>query len=476
MLHVRGQPGDLVALLDELVAQGGVAAAVADVPLARRHDLQRLVALLEEVRHPLGGLGLAVEVAGLTQHGHHLLAGGEDGLAGQALVRLVGPGQPFGGLAGQATVAADDGADGKLQLAPPGDVGEVTEGAAHGDARTLVHLGGRVRHDGHLDAEDRRGHGGAEQRLVALVVGVGDECHDRGDQLGTGGLDVDGAAVGGVVGHAVVRAGVVTRLELGLGHGGLEGDVPEGRCLLEVGLAPGEVAQERALADRLGLLADGRVVLLPVHREAQRAPQLLEDLLVLLDELLAQGDEVRSADRDLLLGVRLGRRGEVGVVGQRGVATHAVVVLHAPLGRQPVVVPTHRVEHGLPAHPLEAGDQVGVGVGEDVADVQAAAHGRRRGVDGVDVLARLGAVEGVGVLLLPPLRPRGLEALQRRLVRYDDGTLGRARRFGGLQRGLGHAENPMSRPRGCRNQFDTRLSRTRCSTFERRKPRGPGSA
>ena len=256
----------------------------------------------------------------------------------------------------------------------------------------------------------------------------------------------------------MVGAGVLTRLELGLGHGGLEGDVPEGRRLLEVGLAAGEVAQERSLADRLGLLADGRVVLLPVHREAQRAPQLLEDLLVLLDELLAQGDEVRSADRDLLLGVRLGRRGEVGVVGQRGVAAHAVVVLHTPLGRQAVVVPAHRVEHGLAAHPLEAGDEVGVGVGEDVPDVQAAAHGRRRGVDGVDVLARLGAVECVGVLLLPPLRPRGLEALERGLVRYDDGTLGRARRIGGLLRGLGHAENPMSRPRGCRNQFDTRLS------------------
>ena len=459
VLHVRGQPGDPVALLDELVAQGGVAAAVTDVPLAGRDDLQRLVALLEEVGHPLGGLGLAVEVAALAQHRDHLLAGGEDGLAGQALVGLVGGGQPLGGLAGESTVAADDRADRQLQLAPPRDVGEVAEGAAHRDAGALVHLRGGVRHDRDLDAEDRRGDRGAEQRLVALVVGVGDQRHDRGDELGTGGLDVDRGAVGATVGHPVVGAGVVTRLELGLGHGGLEGDVPEGRRLLEVGLATGEVAQERALADGLGLLADGRVVLLPVHRETQGAPQLLEDLLVLLDELLAQGDEVGPADRDLLLRVRLGRRGEVGVVGQRGVAAHAVVVLHATLGRQAVVVPAHRVEDGLPAHPLEAGDQVGVGVGEDVADVQAAAHGRRRGVDGVDVLARLGAVEGVGVLLLPPPRPGGLEALQRRLVRYDDGTLGRARRFGGLRRGLGHAVNPMSRPRGSRNQFALRWVR-----------------
>ena len=54
-------------------------------------------------------------------------------------------------------------------------------------------------------------------------------------------------------------------------------------------------------------------------------------------------------------------------------------------------------------------------------DVQAAADGRRRGVDRVDVLARLGAVEGVGVVGLPPRAPGGLETLERRLVRYDDG-------------------------------------------------------
>ena len=131
----------------------------------------------------------------------------------------------------------------------------------------------------------------------------------------------------------------------------------------------------------------------------------LEDLLVLLDELLAQLDEVGPADRDLPLGVRLLRRREVRVVGQRRVAADAVVVLDPALGRQAVVVPAHRVEDRLAAHPLVAGDQVGVGVGEDVPDVQAAAHGRRRGVDRVDVLARLGAVEGVGVVGLPALAP-----------------------------------------------------------------------
>ncbi len=228
----------------------------------------------------------------------------------------------------------------------------------------------------------------------------------------------------------MVGAGVLTRLQLGLGDGGLEGDVPQGGRLLEVGLAAGEVAEERPLRHGLRLLADRRVGLLPVDGEAQGAPQRLEELLVLLHELLAQLDEVRAADRHLPLGVRLLRRREVGVVGQRRVAAHAVEVLHPALGRQAVVVPAHRVEHLEAAHPLEAGDQVGVRVGEDVADVQRARHGRGRGVDREDLLPRLGPVEGVGVVGLPARCPGLLEPLQRGLVRYDDGAAGGLRRLG----------------------------------------------
>ena len=46
-----------------------------------------------------------------------------------------------------------------------------------------------VRDHRDLDAEDRRGDGGPEQRLVALVVGVRDQRDDAGDQLGPGRLD-----------------------------------------------------------------------------------------------------------------------------------------------------------------------------------------------------------------------------------------------------------------------------------------------
>ena len=77
--------------------------------------------------------------------------------------------------------------------------------------------------------------------------------------------------------------------------------------------------------------------------------------------------KLRPADRQLPLRIGFGRRSEVRVVRQGRVAAHAVVVLHPALGRQAVVVPADRVEDVLAAHPLVAGDQVGVGVGEHCA-------------------------------------------------------------------------------------------------------------
>ena len=50
----------------------------------------------------------------------------------------------------------------------------------------------------------------------------------------------------------VVGAGALAVLELGLGDRGAEGDVPEGRRLLGVGLAAGEVVQEHPLRGGAG--------------------------------------------------------------------------------------------------------------------------------------------------------------------------------------------------------------------------------
>jgi hypothetical protein len=73
---------------------------------------------------------------------------------------------------------------GRLEFAPPLHIGEVTEGTTHGDPRALVGLGSLVRQDRHLHAENRAGHSVAEERLVALIIGVGNQGNDGRDEFG----------------------------------------------------------------------------------------------------------------------------------------------------------------------------------------------------------------------------------------------------------------------------------------------------
>src|SRR5207253_3361774 len=106
--------------------------------------------------------------------------------------------------------------------------------------------------------------------------------------------------------------------------------------------------------------------------------------------------------------------------GQRRVAAHAEVVLHPPLGGQAVVVPPHRVEDLLAPHPAETRDQVRVGVGEDVSDVERSADRGRRGVDRIYRAAR-DAVEAVDAVALPALGPARLDPLEGRLGGWATG-------------------------------------------------------
>src|SRR5690606_30471672 len=131
----------------------------------------------------------------------------------------------------------------------------------------------------------------------------------RREQLGARGLDVDrGAVVGRARRDAVERdlvevARVVARLELGLRDRRLERHVPQPRRLRLVRLAAREVAQERALRGRAGAGVDRLVVLRPVDREPEPAPQRLELLLVLGREALAELDEVAAAHGHLVRGL-----------------------------------------------------------------------------------------------------------------------------------------------------------------------------
>ena len=161
-----------------------------------------------------------------------------------------------------------------------------------------------------LNTENGGGNCGAKQRLVALVVGVSNQSHARGKKFGTSRLNADintvlnrrtgcsglGSArgVGDVEGEAVVEARVFAALKLSLSNRSLEGNVPQARRLSLVGLATFKIAQERSLGNLTGTCTNGLVVLGPVNRQAQVAPQVLEVLLIFNGQALTQFHEITT--------------------------------------------------------------------------------------------------------------------------------------------------------------------------------------
>ena len=234
----------------QLLAEFKIAAAVSQIPLAGRDDLQWFVALLEEFDGVSDWLRFTNEVARFGQQSDRALLGGEDRRAGDCRIGLAGGfvGDPGRGFTDDPAVPSEDRPGGQVQLAPPDDVREVTEGTDHRDAGSLFRICQRVGHNGDVDLEHRRRDGSAEQRLVALVVRVGNECDTRRQQFRSGGFDVDRfAAIRTCEPDAVVGPGTLAVLKLCLSHGGSERDVPQGGCLGLVGLVTCEVAQERLL-------------------------------------------------------------------------------------------------------------------------------------------------------------------------------------------------------------------------------------
>ena len=411
-LHVGRMPVEFSATGDQRRPQVLVAAAVADVPLPRGDDLQRLVALFEELHRVCDLLDVTDEVAGFAQHLGHPLFGGEHGRPGESLVRGP-PGfrrDPVRHTWDDPAVPAHDRARVQLQLSPPRDIRGVTERTDHRDARALVGFGQRVGDHGDLDPEHRRGDGLTEQWLVALVVGMGDQGHASSQQFRAGGLD-EHPVIPVVESDPVVRAGPFPVLEFGLGNGRAEGDIPQSGRFGLVRLSARQVAQERALGHGAGALVDGLIRVVPVDRQAQPPPEVLERLLVLLGEALAQLHEIAPGDGRLVLAAGLDLK--IRVIVQRRFAAHAEVVLDAAFGRQAVVVPAHRVEDLEPAHALVARDAVGVGVAEDVTDVQRSADRGWGSVDAVDLFTGLRAIEAVHLPLVPLCGPLAVQSVHR---------------------------------------------------------------
>ena len=65
----------------------------------------------------------------------------------------------------------------------------------------------------------------------------------------------------------------------------------------------------------------------------------------------------------------------------------------------------------------EAGDDVGMGVGKYMSDVQRPTHRWRWRIDGVDVGARARAAEAIGALALPTRGQRVFKAFEHRFFR-----------------------------------------------------------
>ena len=233
--HVVGMPREFVSASHETGTQVGLASTVADVPLARGDDFERAFTLFEELHRVSDGPRFTQHLAACTQLFDDGGLGLLDVLArdGRIVVATALRRDGIGRLGDDASVASDDRARRKVQFAPPRDVGRVAERTDHGDTGALVGLGERVGDDWNFDVEEWCANRRAEEWLVALVVGVCDECDARSQQFGTRGVDEDVAGTVGLVeGERVVRTGSVAILEFGLCDGGVEVDVPQsGRFL-----------------------------------------------------------------------------------------------------------------------------------------------------------------------------------------------------------------------------------------------------
>ncbi len=173
----------------------------------------------------------------------------------------------------------------------------------------------------------------AEKPLVAFVVGVGDHRDAGAEQLRTGGGDLELSAALDPETQIVEQTLPRTVLDLGLGDRGLEVDVPHGRRLDVVDLALGHEVEKAPLRDAPAVVVDRGVLLRPVDRQPEVAPQVLESLFVLGRDDAAGLDEVAPGDLLDLLAFPALRVGlPIGIVGEVGVAANTQEVLDPALG------------------------------------------------------------------------------------------------------------------------------------------------
>ena len=248
---------------------------------------------------------------------------------------------------------------------------------------------------------------------VARIVGVGGDGDAGGEQLGARrGDDEALVRAGEREGDVVERAGLrrsatsacATAVWKSTSH------IVGANAAVDVALLE-QVAEESCAS----LRQRSSMVAYSSFQSTERASLLPEGQEGLLVVRVTSWQSSMKLGRDTVAGgcaFPTRRRGWARVSPARRAAhVHAdvEVVLHATLRGQAVVVPAHRVVDVLAPHALVADDDVGLRVAEDVADVQRARDGRRRGVDDEGLLARARRIVAVEPTPLPCLGPAPLD-------------------------------------------------------------------
>ena len=415
-------------------------------PLPCGQIFEGAISLFEEFHRVLDGLGLALQGRSLPggaafrvgQQFHDPLLGLLDvlahelGVIGVGHLRLQALEEIVPELhLHQATVASDELLEGKALFAPPLHVRRVAKGAHHQDAASLFRVRQLTRKDRHRCMEERRHGVLPEKRLVAFVLGVGGHAHAGGQQFRARRGNVEGSVTAlDPELDVVIGAGHGLVFGFGLRNRGLEIHVPHGGRFTRVDQLLVPEITEGSLGNGAAMIIDGLVLLGPVHRKTQALPERAKIRFVVVDERVTGLDEVgpRNHLRGFL--AHLGRslfKLEVRIVRSLRVAANVVVVLHATLRRQPVVVPTHGIEDVQAAHALEAHHDVGLGIRKDMPDMQRARSRGRRRIHHEGFFARSLGIPPVKPALFPRLMPglffkTGLE------------VLGQTRRVDGLQK------------------------------------------
>ena len=247
-------------------------------------------------------------------------------------------------------------------LLDPLDVRTVAERGAHNRACALVDADLFIREDRYLEVVQGHPRHFADNVPVPLVVRVYKDAYHAVQQFRPRCGDLQHPVADKE--FQVVEAGLhFLGLQLGLCDRGLALRAPQHGGFFDIGPAGLRKLDKGFLGQALGILADGGVFQIPVAGEAHGFPQRLELRLVFLRGLHALFAELAAGQIPRL---------------------DAGFLFHQALRREAVVVEPKGVKDVVALHALVSGDHLRLRIAENMADMQTAAHRRRRRVNRIN--------------------------------------------------------------------------------------------